>query len=124
MKILSVLRMHATCRRLLLGLKSMAVGLRLESSLPPNVRGMGNRMKTLGLVSLFMPQSFLLPLLVLASLFLNVGMSKLTSSLVALVLIVAFSQMFDSFFNDRLHPIGCGGVARDCQLAEMAELDE
>ena len=57
-------------------------------------------MKTLGLASLFMPESFLLPLLVLAGLFLTIGLRKLAGSLVALVLVVAFSPMFEPLFDE------------------------
>ena len=56
-------------------------------------------MKTLSLASLFMPQSFLLPLLTLAGLLLVFGLRNRAGSLVALVLIAAFAPLFEPVFD-------------------------
>lgn len=57
-------------------------------------------MKTLGLATLFMPDSMLLPLLTLSGLFLMVGLRKLAASIAVLVLLTAMSPMFEPLFNE------------------------
>jgi len=57
-------------------------------------------MKTLGIATLFMPQSFLLPLLVMSGLFLVIGLRKLAASVAVLVLLMAISPMLEPLFNE------------------------
>lgn len=57
-------------------------------------------MNTLGLATLFMPDSMLLPLLTLSGQFLVVGLRKLAASIAVLVLLTAMSPMFEPLFNE------------------------
>lgn len=52
-------------------------------------------MKTLGLMTLFMPSYWLLPLLTVAGFLVMFGQRKLAGSFLVLVLITAFSPMFE-----------------------------
>ena len=56
-------------------------------------------MKTLGQASLFMPQTFLLPLLALAGLFMMFGLRKIAGTLFVTGLVTAFSPMLEPMFD-------------------------
>lgn len=56
-------------------------------------------MKTLGLMTLFMPSYWLLPLLTVAGFLVMFGQRKLAGSFLVLVLITAFSPIFEPIFD-------------------------